>query len=888
MRYLLFLTVCLFPCHLNAQSFIDFKYEDNLTTCICNDISAKNIIDTLHTIKNERFIACCYHCIGTYYYHEARDWSAIEYHQKALKIREQYKDDLRWKSYRNIAYAYKEVAHYEGTIKAILQGFQLNDKLKRTANYRLLGESYIELGEFENAIEALENSERLAQNDYELAEANNALCIALTKTEDTTNLVKALKHAEKAIELFERENDMEGIAIAYLNKGNTHEELKQHEAAIRSYNQAKAIFLQKKRPLSLAKTINNIATVKYAQGQYNEAIQLLNESLKLKKEYHKNEIYQYTYAANYENLAENYEALSNTDEALKHYQLALINLTDNFRNQDINTNPTVAGNHYIYKKANLLRILDLKAQTTMKNGNTDLAYKTYQVLDEWINEFYKDLTTNESKLTWIARTHDIYTNAIEVALKKEDKAKAFEYAEKARAVLLWQSHLQQAALSLLNDEEQESYDDLLAQIRRTDYEYRNAVGGKEQLKNTIDSLNQKFDQFEKTLEEKYPEYAQRKYQPKTITPSDVQNRILNQNSALVEYHWASNDKLYIFILTKKNIYTDVVQVNDDFHEQIQKFHTAIKDSNLPDIVKPGYAIYQTAFQPIHTHLKENVKKLIILPDGKLNFIPFEALPTNSTNNVFDISYLIDDYTFNYLYSCSNYSNSSYTNSIQTALIIAPEFGVKDTFATLENTQIAKQLKGFKLTTLTGAKPTHSEVVNEIPNADLIHIAAHAKQGAKGKGKIHLYGGDELSQNDIQACSFKAQHVVLSACETGAGELNKGEGVLSLGWSFVYRGVPSVVMSLWKVNDDSTEKLMNNYYQLLHQKIPADEALQQAKRSLRQEQNALSHPYHWAAFIHTGNPPTKHVSQNNHKLFYMLGGLMLLFLFISTTRRLTKR
>jgi len=290
MRYFLFFICLLLSFHSDAQPFFDFEYKVGRTKCICDDTVSKQILSTVDTIKDERFLACCYHCIGDYYYFNYGDkyWTAIEYYKKALNIREQYQDDLLWKSYRNIAYSYKEAFHYERAIKTILKGFELSDKLKETRTYGYLGDSYMELGEFENAVEALENSVKLAKDDYELAVANNALCVALTRTKGSLNLLKALKHTEKAIELSKRENDTPGVAIAYLSKGNAHAELKQHEAAIQAYNQAKEIFSQENFPLYLAKTINNIATTRHAQGQHNEAIEQLKKSLKIKQEYHEN------------------------------------------------------------------------------------------------------------------------------------------------------------------------------------------------------------------------------------------------------------------------------------------------------------------------------------------------------------------------------------------------------------------------------------------------------------------------------------------------------------------------------------------------------------------------------------------------------------------------
>ncbi len=287
---------------------------------------------------------------------------------------------------------------------------------------------------------------------------------------------------------------------------------------IESYSAALDIYRTERVVLRETQTLNNIATALYHQNKYQKAISILNASLQLKKEYYENAAYQYSYAANYENLAENYEALGKTEQVLQNYQLALMNITDNFRNKDINTNPKLTDNLYTYNKPDLLRVLDLKAQAALNVGNINLAYNTYQVLDKWINEFYKDLSTNESKLTWIARTHAIYTHAIAVALKKNDPSKAFEYAEKSRAILLWQSHSRQAALSLLNETEREQYGKLSTQLQQTDTEYRNASDeNKSALKDSIDIQKQRFQQFEKTLSNTNPEYARRKYQPKTIT-----------------------------------------------------------------------------------------------------------------------------------------------------------------------------------------------------------------------------------------------------------------------------------------------------------------------------------------------------------------------------------
>ncbi len=93
-------------------------------------------------------------------------------------------------------------------------------------------------------------------------------------------------------------------------------------------------------------------------------------------------------------------------------------------------------------------------------------------------------------------------------------------------------------------------------------------------------------------------------------------------------------------------------------------------------------------------------------------------------------------------------------------------------------------------------------------------------------------------------------VVLSACETGLGQIRVGEGVFGLRRAFVAAGVRTLVMSLWKVPDDATRELMRDFYRLILAGKPRAEALWQAQLSVRQ---CYSQPFFWGAFILQGDP-----------------------------------
>jgi CHAT domain-containing protein len=117
--------------------------------------------------------------------------------------------------------------------------------------------------------------------------------------------------------------------------------------------------------------------------------------------------------------------------------------------------------------------------------------------------------------------------------------------------------------------------------------------------------------------------------------------------------------------------------------------------------------------------------------------------------------------------------------------------------------------------------------------------------------------DEASDDDgywfareVMESHLGCELVVLSACETGRGRLERGEGVLGLTRAFLAAGSGGVVSSLWAVSDASTAELMRVFYQSMYDAdlTPAD-ALQRAATELRKNP-ATAHPFHWAAFVAT--------------------------------------
>ena len=134
-------------------------------------------------------------------------------------------------------------------------------------------------------------------------------------------------------------------------------------------------------------------------------------------------------------------------------------------------------------------------------------------------------------------------------------------------------------------------------------------------------------------------------------------------------------------------------------------------------------------------------------------------------------------------------------------------------------------------------------------------------------------------------NLQADLVVLSACNTGLGRHQKGEGIMSLGRAFAYAGCPNIVMSLWQADDYATSELMKMYYRYLKEGFDKGQSLQKARAEYLATQDQL-HPYFWGSFILIGDPTPIQDSSNLVGWSIFLACLILLSaLFFLRRRRL---
>ncbi|RXJ43787.1 CHAT domain-containing protein [Gelidibacter gilvus] len=304
----------------------------------------------------------------------------------------------------------------------------------------------------------------------------------------------------------------------------------------------------------------------------------------------------------------------------------------------------------------------------------------------------------------------------------------------------------------------------------------------------------------------------------------------------------TDDHLYAFLISNNNI--QLVSKSDK-GKVLETLKICLMD------LKHRTTNYQESFKSLETILFDQIdlnafKKLIIIPDGALNYFPFEALILNK--KMPDISYAS---------SLLLYQEQKSESPGNEALHIGA-FSVSNNSRKLPRTydEINAILKVFKGKSYPNA--SKQEFLQNLDGFNVLHLAMHSNidELQPEFSSLNFYGDSDnrLFISELYNESLDADMAVLSACDTGSGFYENGEGVISLSRAFSYAGVPSTVMSLWKVDDEATAKIMSYFYEHLKKGETKDEALKNAKLDYLKhtDDDLLRHPYYWSGFVITGN------------------------------------
>jgi CHAT domain-containing protein/Tfp pilus assembly protein PilF len=803
----------------------------------------------------------------------------------------------------NIGAVYSDLGDKQQALTYYSQALPLmravGDRYGEAATLNNIGAVYLDLGELQQALtyynQALPLLRAVGDRRREAATLNNIGLVYWTLGEQQ----QALKYYNQALPLRRAVGDREGEATTLNNIGGVYWALGELQQALTYYNQALLLGRAVGDRGGKASTLDNIGGVYADLGDNQQALTYLNQALPLRRavgdrggEAHTLTILGRVYA----DLGDNQQALTYLNQALP------LSRAVGDRRIEVIT---------------LSRIGIVERQ----QGNLTVALMRLDEAIKIVEDLRTKITSPELRTTYFATKQDVYQFKIDLLMElhKQNPStgydiQALETTDRSRA---------RSLIELLT----ESKSDIRAGIepklltRERDLNKRrdNLEREKQKLASSKDSdtaiadLNRQISLIIKEQEElrteiriASPNYAALKF-PIPLTLPEIQQKVLDDDTLLLTYSLGV-DRSYLWLVSKTEIQSFELPKRSIIEAQAKQFYEQqkTKPSKTANNSQIGAQLSQILLQPVANKLGN--KRLLIVADGALQYIPFGALPLCKDATCNNSSRLITNHEIVNAPSISTIDiirTSKRQKPTKTLAVIAdPVFDANDprflaiarknkliaqvrpkNLAEAQLDRSARESGIMQLPRLIGTRKEADYILPLVPsnmqlkkvdfdaNLEFVNTSRElgkyrhilfATHGILNSNQSELSGlvlsridkkgkfvNGFLQLNDIFNLQLSADLVVLSACETGLGKEIKGEGSIGLTRGFMYAGSPRVVVSLWKVSDDGTAELMKKFYtNILQKKLTPAAALRAAQLEMSQDAK-YADPYYWAGFTLQG-------------------------------------
>ena len=578
------------------------------------------------------------------------------------------------------------------------------------------------------------------------------------------------------------------------------------------------------------------------------------------------------------------------EKALKYYQKALISKYNNFNNTSIYANP-----EHGLPDLDLIEVLKSKAKALEALSKKEdyehslqAALKTLETTAKFIERLKSGYLSEKSKLELLEKEYETFIAIIRIAHDLYNLSgdsffaeKVFKYAELGKYSVLRDSKNEYSArlhagvpdsISFQDRELKTKINTLRFLIERENkMEYPNTLSIKSWNEELFE-LNKKREEIVTALESEYPEYYKQKKKSEVISVPEIKT-VLQKDEAIIEYV-LSDSLLFSLFITKSQFRLKKQRVDSTFYLNLEfytKFLNSNTEFNYDSFRISAYYLYQHLLSPFDEEMQN--KKLLIVPDGKLSLIAFEALvdePLNEELWAIDYReepYIIRKYPIGYAFSATLYAGSlNQKRKIRPRFLgFAPDYSISaDTLKSLPMSmnslrRISRILIGKKF---MGKHATKENFKKHYKGYDILHFYVHGYGDnlSPSQSKIFFFQDSSYSGSpgilyafEVKELNGNAQLVVLPSCYSGYGVISRGEGVLSLGRSFIDAGNASIVMSLWGAFYKPTIFELEQFYKQLLMGRRKDVALQKAKLKYLKESDPMNaHPQYWSSIIVVGN------------------------------------
>jgi CHAT domain-containing protein len=540
----------------------------------------------------------------------------------------------------------------------------------------------------------------------------------------------------------------------------------------------------------------------------------------------------------------------------------------------------------LYAETILLDALDLQAEIFVEQNQPKKALEAYALSFQIEDLFTNLLVYENAKIINQIRIRNRTEKCISIydyLFKKENKItyieKAFQLSERTKSGVL---------KSYLSNKKTASREEKLhlEQLQN----WNNEIV-KEQQKGdlaNVSKINEAVKkQNELMLSLKKIRTKNQVFAEENIDLKSLYSKLEKDKAIMVEY-FSGFEKMYSFTLSNHQIKMQTYDGSAHSTVKIYQFLLYYSDANaiINDIKgynEFGNILYEYLKLPKNTAYQN----LIIVPDGLLNFLPFEALITkeSTTTNFAQMHYLLNDFRIAYNNSATFYLSfdklrMTNRNEKKTVLGIFPIFEKTNYELTFSKAEMQSIKTNFDGQFFDNSNATFNNFKMNAAKYSILHLSTHATSGdTETPASIKFYD-QEILYSELYNLNINPDLVVLSACETGIGKLYKSEGAMSVARGFQFAGAQNLLFSLWKVNDYTTSVFMANFYKNIKSGESYLEANSNAKLDFLKDKsisNAKKSPYYWSAFVYYGGIEAAEKPTNYY--FYIIGLFLLIGLFL---------
>jgi CHAT domain-containing protein len=630
---------------------------------------------------------------------------------------------------------------------------------------------------------------------------------------------------------------------------------------------------------------SQIYFVKYkienAENNIDRSFQFLKESAKMEQLQSSGAANPRQFAKRLLALGFRYKELRQYDTASVFYHLALKKILNTVDSSSIFSLPSPS---QLYAENTIQEALDAKASAFQQLylQKPDIKYlstavQCYTLSFEVERKLMQYFSYDESKLLMLKESRQRSQQAIGICYQlyqltknKEWAEKAFLFAEKNKAFVLLESVKRNLAAnrSLQEDTLYQRTQSLQLQLAYNERSMAATINdsARKKLAEQKNKLENDLLFANTALARQSTAYKTAMEQEDSISTGIVSSFLPDKQTGLMEF-FSSDSGTYAFVINKDQA-VQFIRYNSSLSATIDSLLLYFQNPTAITNKPVGYR--QTAYK-LYTDLgldkmSSNWQDLIIIPDGKLSFVPFDALVTTAgtTINLQEVPWFINKCNTVYGYSAGILLKQLHNREVNNKAIavFAPVFAHNENGqqSLINSRAEAEEITANKnATVFLAGRATLGNFKDQFAKAGILHIATHAyaDTGSNSNPKIEFIDSS-LLLNELYALHTNASLIVLSACETGIGQLNKSEGPMSLARGFYYAGAKNIITSYWSVDDKSTAVLFSLFYKNISGQTSADALCNAKKEFIKNVSASFASPYYWAGFVHFGIPKKKEI------------------------------